>query len=396
MKELLAGIKCNKCGFCRAVCPLFDLTRLDSYAARGKLALIEGVAEKKLSAKDVAERLFQCTNCKACYAECPAGVEADAIIERARAKLVDAGAAPAPHRRMAKNARDTHNPFGESPEKRAAWLPSGSNRIFLRPEVRKQMHFAEKNFAPAGEGAEVGYFAGCFASYRMPKVATNAVRILQKVGVNFTILASEEYCCGSPFLRTGQEETAKALIRHNIMEIKKRGIETLIFSCAGCMLTFSRDYPEWAKKLHLDYDLKAVHISQFMDKLIKEHRLKFVKSVSETVTYHDPCHIGRHLGIYDEPRNVLRAIPGLRLVEMEHSMTNALCCGGGGGVRSAYKEIADALAKKRLEEAKKSGAKTLVSCCTLCEYSFIEAKNGKSGRTPTVKDLIDLALKAMG
>jgi len=372
MKELLAEIKCNKCGFCRAVCPLFGLTRLDSYAARGKLALIEGVAEKELTMKDVAERLFQCTTCKACWTECPAGVEADAIIERARAKLVDAGVAPAPHRRMAKNAGDTYNPFGELPEKRAAWLPLGST--------------------PNNKSAEVGYFAGCFASYRMQGVAKNTVRILQRAGVDFTILGSEEYCCGSPFLRTGQEETAKALIKHNIMEIKKRKIKTLIFSCAGCMLTFTRDYPAWAKKLHIDYDLKAVHISQFIDRLIRKGEIKLVKPINETVTYHDPCHIGRHLGIYEEPRNVLRAIHGLKLVEMEHSRENALCCGGGGGVRSAYKEIADALAKKRLEEAKKSGAKTLVSCCALCEYSFIEVNKGKGIK---VKDLTDLVLEAM-
>jgi len=177
------------------------------------------------------------------------------------------------------------------------------------------------------------------------------------------------------------------MMRHNVEEIKKLGVEKVIFSCAGCYRTFKKDYP--AHGVELGFEVQ--HISEFLADLVKEGKISF-KELDLSVTYHDPCHLGRHLGVYQAPRNVIQAIPKVKLVEMYRNRFNAWCCGAGGGVKSGYKDLALETADERIAEAKETGTKVLVTACPFCELNLKDAVKAKQENLE-ILDLTELLLK---
>jgi len=273
------------------------------------------------------------------------------------------------HRKIAGSIEKYGNPFGESQKDRASWA-------------------ADLGEFPAK--AEIVYFTGCTASFRTPELAVNTVKIMRHAGVDFTILGEREVCCGSNLLRTGQTGFVEDLVRKNIDAIRKIGAKAVVTSCSGCFKTFSLDYPQIAGDLGFD----VVHISQFLDQLLREGRIK-VKGLEEVVTYHDPCHMGRHVGVFDEPRRVIESIPGLKLKEMVHIKENSRCCGAGGGVKAGFSDLALSIATKRVEEAASTGADTLVSCCPFCKFNLQDAVDQEK-KTIKVKDLTGLVCEAAG
>jgi heterodisulfide reductase subunit D len=213
------------------------------------------------------------------------------------------------------------------------------------------------------------YFAGCMATYRLPSIAEATIKILKHAGLEFKMLGEEEWCCGSVTLRTGFEEDGKLMARHNVDALKAIGATRVVTACAGCFRTLSMDYPEI---LGEELPFEVVHFPTLLKEIIEEGRIDFPEGEKVSVTYHDPCHIGRHMGIYDDPREALESIPTVELREMQKNRENASCCGAGGGVRSTNRELARGAADTRLKEAEETGAEVLTTACPFCTFNLRE------------------------
>ena len=212
------------------------------------------------------------------------------------------------------------------------------------------------------------YFPGCMATYRQKKTAESTIRLLKKAGVEFKMLGEDEWCCGSVLLRTGNRKLAKKVAAHNIDAIRKTGAKKVVTSCSGCYRTLKKDYPELAGSTSFEVQ----HITEFLDELLSSGKLKLTDK-NVRITYHDPCHLGRHMGVYDIPRNVLKKIPGVTLAEMPRNREQARCCGAGGGLSSAYKSLASQIADTRFAEAESTRAEYLVTACPFCVHALAEA-----------------------
>jgi Fe-S oxidoreductase len=234
---------------------------------------------------------------------------------------------------------------------------------------------------------EALYFVGCYLSYdpRMKKVATATANILKKAGVDFGILGSKENCCGESIRKTGSEEVFRGLARENIKTFIDNGVKRIIVSSPHCYHTFKNEYPEFM----VNFDV--VHISQYLFELISAGRLEPTKEYGKKVTYHDPCYLGRHNGIYDEPREVLKKIPGLELIEMADSRKDSLCCGGGGGRIWMDTPKGERFSDLRLEQANDVGAQVLVTSCPYCITNFEESRlNLEYGDVLEIKDITEI------
>jgi heterodisulfide reductase subunit D len=191
----------------------------------------------------------------------------------------------------------------------------------------------------------------------------SAVEILNKAEIKFTILGNKEWCCGSPLLRTGQTDIIKGeYAQHNADAIQATGVEKVITACAGCFNTLKNNYPKIVGKL----PFKVYHISEYLELLLKKEKIKFTTPIEKTVTYHDPCHLGRHGKVFDAPREILKNIPGIKLIEMNRIRTKSRCCGAGGGFKIAFNEVAENIAVDRVQEAQGTGAEMIVTPCPFC------------------------------
>jgi heterodisulfide reductase subunit D len=352
---------CLQCGYCCSVCPTYDLGGWESHSPRGKLFLLKQLSQetkggkKKVKVDDrLFERMYYCTSCAACSEVCHVEIELAHMWEEVKEWLIkNKKFKPmTPHKVLCERISDPkkRNPFHDDndPEKdllknRGKWLPD-------------DVELSDK--------PEVVFFGGCTASYRLVVFSQNAVRLLHKAKVPFTILGEDEWCCGSPLLRTGQGEIIKKeFVKHNIDAIKKRGVKTVLTACAGCCNTLKHDYPKiYGKEL----PFKVYHMSEFMEDLIKKGRLKFTKPVNKKITFHDPCHLGRHARVFDAPREVIKAVPGVTLVEMPRTREESRCCGAGGGFKIAYGDLAEEIAVDRVKEAQETGAELIVTPCPFC------------------------------
>ncbi len=240
--------------------------------------------------------------------------------------------------------------------------------------------------------AKALYWVGCMASYRVRSIAISTVKILRHANVDFTLLGVKEGCCGSILLRTGQRDpVVNKYAKANVEKITSKGVETLITSCAGCFRTFRKDYPEIVE----DLPFEVLHSSQYIERLLRDGLLKFEGGLTMKVTYHDPCHLGRHMGIYDAPRMVIKAMSGVELVEMASAREESRCCGAGGGLRSAFRELSLAIATDRLKiDAIPTKARALLTTCPFCVFNLKEAASAH--RLPIeVLDLTEFVCKAL-
>jgi Fe-S oxidoreductase len=347
-KELMT---CTYCGFCKSVCPTFERVGWDPSVARGRMVLAYGLLQRDIPADpSVIRYLYQCTTCKDCERRCPSNIEVVNVVESARRDLVAAGHMLPRHRVIAENVCTTGNPYGE------------------RKSVPDTLGQHPKK-------AKVGYFVGCTATHRDRALADATLSILNKLGEDFTLL--DEVCCGSVLQRIGiEEDVVQRLWERNVEIIRSLGVEKVVFSCAGCYRMFKEEYP---KRFSLGFEVQ--HITEYLAG--KDLDLQPLERV---ITYHDPCHLGRHCGIYDAPREVLARIPGADLREMPRNRETAACCGGGGGVRSAYPELSKAIAGRRVDEA--GFADIMVTSCPFCVNNL---RAGAEGRpAPEIVDLVQL------
>ncbi len=341
---------CTMCGFCKSVCPSFKSIGWDSALSRGRIVLSYGLLIGDLQPDEsLVRNMYTCTTCADCVRRCPSKVDIVDIIEDCRADLVKAGCILPKHKAMCENILADGNPFAEKSSRRDA--------------LGKVPH-----------KAKVGYYAGCTATFRSKATAKATLSILDKLGEDYTTV--DETCCGSVMQRVGwPQEDVTELMKRNVEAIKSLGVETLVLSCAGCYRMFKVEYPKY-----VDVPFEVLHITEYLAK--KDLKLKPMSGVA---TYHDPCHLGRHCGVYDAPREVIAKIPGLEFREMEFNGKTSHCCGGGGGVRSAYPEASMDIASTRLDEA--SFADMIITTCPFCVNNLDAAKGD---RKIVVRDLVEI------
>ncbi len=330
--------RCFQCGLCDTVCPW---NRVRTFSMR-KL-----VREATFGLTEIeSEDIWLCTTCGRCPQQCPRDVkqiESGVALRRIASEYGVFPASVKPVRTINAGLVGQGNPFGEDREKRAAWAEGLSVKPFT-------------------EGMEILYFPGCYLSYdpRLKKVAKATANILNLAGVDFGILGPKENCCGESIRKTGDEELFKRLAKENIKTFIDNGVKKILVSSPHCYHTFKNEYPEF----RVNFDV--VHISQYLFELVNEGRLQLKKDYRKKVTYHDPCYLGRHNGIYDEPRGVLKKIPGLELNEMVESSSDSLCCGGGGGRVWMETQKGERFSDLRIEQALGVGAEVLATSCPYC------------------------------
>ncbi|QXE92651.1 (Fe-S)-binding protein [Geomonas subterranea] len=343
---------CARCGYCKQVCTTHPYGNgFEAFSPRAKVHFLNELRNGRAElTPEWVDRLYQCTTCERCQEVCQTDIPLVELWEAARAETVKRGLGPMPvHLKFKEFADKNGNAYGEPNEERGRWM---------LPEHR-----------PA-EGAELLVFGGCTGSFKMPAMLRTGVSILQRQGIPFAYAGPGELCCGSPILRTGQIDSAKRLIAGNLDTFHRLGVKQVVTPCGGCSKTLKHDYPRWAKELGKPWEVEVLHFSEIYVRLLREGRLKPKKAINRKITYHDPCHLGRSQGIFDEPREILAAIPGVELVEMENVRADSRCCGAGGGVRANYAAMANDIAEKRIKEAIATGADTLATMCPFCQSSF--------------------------
>jgi len=241
-------------------------------------------------------------------------------------------------------------------------------------------------------GADVAYFVGCVSSFfpRAAQIPVAVVQLLQKAEINFTTMGGEEWCCGFPLLAAGASKEIEEFVQHNVQILWDMGIETLVTSCSSCYHTWSHVYPGI---IGAELGFRVLHISQYLVELLAQGKL-VPKELEETVTYHDPCDLGRNSGVYDAPRQIIRSIPGITFVEIPTNGADAICCGGGGNLQGADGALADAIAGKRIQEAAATGASIVTSACQQCEQ-MLEKAARKEKLPVQVMDVTELLWMAV-
>lgn len=412
--------RCSQCSYCKWIpfdqmkswrfskgCPSIGYSNFQSYSARGRyavaLALINGSIGYDERVKDIA---FQCQTCGSCDVTCKVcryNLEPLGMIRELRAHLVRDGQTLPQHTALINGLQTSGNMLLRPRAERGNWA-KGLNL---------------KNIP--SEKAAVVFHAGCRFSYDegQQQVARAAVFLLNQAGVDVGIMGTAETCCGGRAYNMGFRDDFSRCAETTITAWEKAGAQTIVTSCADCYFTFKRLYPDSGARL------EVLHTVELLDSLIREGKIKLTRRVPLRVTYHDPCYLGRQgepyipwngkekkifnqvvvyeprkpryngaWGIYDPPRNVLKSIPGIELLEMERIREYSWCCGAGAGVREAYLEFSGWTVAERLEEAKATGAEAIVSACGWCEKSFMDCTDN-SGRKIKVLDVAELVQQAL-
>ncbi len=351
---------CYQCGLCDTVCPW---NRVRNFSMRNIVRQATfGLSEIE------SEDIWKCTTCGSCPQRCPRGVGTIDVTVSVRRIASEAGITPAPIHTVSASLGSVGNPLREEPTKRADWTKDLPVKTFT-------------------EGTEILYFPGCYLSYdsRLKKVAVATAKILTKAGVDFGILGAKENCCGESIRKTGAEDLFKKLAKENIKNFIDSGVKKILVSSPHCYHTFKNEYPEFK------VNFEVVHITQFLNELINDGRLNLTGEYKKKITYHDPCYLGRHNGIYDEPRNVLKKIAGIELVEMPDARESSLCCGGGGGGIWMDTKKGERFSDLRLEQAVTLGAEELVTSCPYCIVNFEDSRLGlENSEILQIKDITEI------
>lgn len=364
---------CVQCGFCRAGCPIFSQLGTESANARGRSLLAFSLLTRDLKlSKEVADKFLLCTMCRNCTQSCPCNIRIDEIVQSCRKMFLKNGIIAEPHKMILNNLEKVENPFGEPKEKRTDTYP---------------VSFQEK------EKANVLLFLGCVTSYQDTSIVPSIMKILNKAGVNYTTFGNDESCCGYVAHLIGSDDF-KTCMNKNIEKFLKLKIKTIVTPCAGCYKTFKELYPKSS-----DFDLEVYHAVEYIEKLIKHKKLKFENKKELKIIYHDPCDLGRHMGIYEEPREILKKIPNIELLEFEKNRENAKCCGGGGAMKGYAPNLSADIAYEKVLEASDMGAKIIVSGCPSCKSTLksgvakLRKEKGKKMRVMDITELVRKYLK---
>jgi heterodisulfide reductase subunit D len=385
IKELIALDSCVKCGSCVDLCPVYTqnqqleitmggfFTNLRSSIrkAYGLPAMLFGPSKTKEGSKEEIDTPYLCTLCGRCEMVCPASIDTRELRIATRGFRVEKGEVPPILNQVSDTLNRVHNIVGEPNEDRAMWLEALG-------EVPKNLYQKERS--------KIVYFVGCVASYfpMTKRIPQSFVQILDKAGIDFTLLGEEEWCCGFPLIAAGMKRNIGALIQHNVEKVKEKGAEKVICACPSCYNTWREEYKS---------GLEIFHSTQFIKKLVDEGKINF-KEKKARVTYHDPCDLGRLSGVYEAPREVLRAMPGVELVEMAGNREQCRCCGGGGDLEMVRPDLSAAIAQAKIEEIKATGADTVITACQQCVRT-IQGTARKKKIPLVVMDITEFVLKNM-
>jgi heterodisulfide reductase subunit D len=364
--------QCIKCGLCLASCPACKELLLEKYSPRGKIQLARYYSQGDLDLSDHYREIFsKCLLCGACSVTCPSGVDLKKVFVSMREQIAKERGLHPTMEKMVESLLANYNISDEDNEERGEWRD-------LLKDVQEHMYEKEK--------AEAVYFVGCVASFfpMVQSIPKNLVQIFDSAEVDFAILGGEEWCCGFPLIGAGIPEAMQNLKEHNLEKVEALGAERIVFSCPSC-------YQTWTEHYHTD--LALFHASQFLERLIGDGAIP-LKEINMTVTYHDPCDLGRNSGVYDAPRNILRSVPGLTFVELEKNQAQSICCGGGGNLEMADANLSGTVAQKKIEEIQRTGAKTVVTSCQQCVRT-IKSRARRQKIDLNVMDITELVLQAM-
>lgn len=369
---------CAQCGYCVRTCDQFYGRGWESESPRGKWYFLRDVIEGKavIQQKDVGTFLV-CTTCEECNVRCQLDLPNESSWMKLRGQLVnDEGKMTfPPFEMMAAALKSQRNIWANKIENRDAWVPED-----IRPKLKDK--------------SETAYFAGCTASFVETDIAKASLRLLDKAGVEMTILGKDENCCGIPMLISGRWDVFEQILRHNINKMKEKGVKTVITSCPACWLSWHTIYPEWAEKLGIEFPFKTKHYSEIMAAKLATGELKFDHPVNSRVTFHDSCHIGRAGDIYEPPRDLIKAIPGTEFVEMDHNREEGLCC---GSVLTLIDDpqIAAVIGEIRMQEAIDAKVDQILALCPCCQVQMRETNRKKQLNMP-VNDLASYLCKGLG
>ncbi len=362
--------KCNKCGFCLPSCPVFLATGIETYAPRGRNAITRSIVEGKAKVSPQVEKsIYQCIGCRACVEACFPAVRTNDVVVTLRKRLGSIGTMPEVHRALIENIRRFGNPLGEAKEKRTEAYPSSYH----------------------GEKGDALLFLGCVPSYQDLHIVPSTMEILKRASVSFSAQGTEEQCCGYLAYLVGSDDFEE-IARKNIQKIKNRSPKFIVTPCAGCTKTFRELYPKIT-----GFEIPVYHTTEYVQKLIEEEKLNFATPIGKRVAYHDPCDLGRHLKVYDPPRAVLKALPGVELVEFPTNRNLAKCCGGGGGLKAFDIDLSGEVARERILEAERIGAELVVSGCPSCKSNLqVAAARLRKEKKAKIKvlDITELVVQA--
>jgi len=355
----------------------------------GKMWIARSILSGDLEfSEELRDVIMPCITCGQCSSQCENKIPTVDIIESLRAACVEAGIPMIEkHQLVDKLVKQLNNPYGGKAEERLKWAEDAGLGKYIN-----------------NKNAKIGYYVGCTASYRQVEVAIATAKIFEQLGVDFTLI-EDEVCCGSPFFRVGAITTGQELMNKNLESFKN--MEQVLFSCAGCYRTFTVDYPKWMTNGD-ELPFKTMHAFEYVSNLIKEGKIKFKPNKElkgKVVTYHDPCHTGRHFAhemeqsmiknsknlmmdmrkinkMIDEwfeiPRVILRKLEedvGIKFIEMYRIKNNSMCCGAGGGVRAGYPDFSLRTASLRCDEANAVGADILTTECPFCWRNLTDAND---------------------
>ena len=373
---------CSQCGYCVEECDQFYGRGWESQSPRGKWYWLREYMEgREKWDQFMAHTILACTTCELCNVRCSASLPIEPAWMKLRGLLIDEKKMMTipPFEMMAAATRKQGD----------IWAGYRKNRDDWFPQDLKEKH-------GPGHKAKTVYFAGCTASYVEQDIGMATVRLLDAAGVDFTYLGEKENCCGIPMLMCGKWDVFAETIKKNMAAAKAAGADTVITSCPACNMMWRKTYPEWAKKLGIEYNIEAKHYSEVLAEKIKSGQFKFPanKLPPTTVTWHDSCHIGRVSGVYEPPRDVIKSIPNVKLVEMDYNREAAHCC---GSVLTLIKDppVAADVGKTRLDEALEAGADKVLALCPCCEFQFRVTADKKKIPVEAV-DLARFAASALG
>lgn len=373
---------CSQCGYCVEECDQFYGRGWESQSPRGKWYWLREYLEGRAKWNQAqVDTFLVCTTCELCNLRCSAALPIEPSWMKLRGKLIEEQKRMTfpPFEMMAEALRSQGNIWAGYRKNRADWFP----------EDLKEKH-------GPGRKSAVMYFAGCTASYVERDIAIATVRLLDRAGVDFTYAGNPENCCGTPMLAAGKWELFGETMEKNIEVARSCGADTIVSSCPACNMMWRHVYPVWAKKAGVEFNFQVKHYSEIMAEKIKSGQFIFPQNNMQpvTVTWHDSCHIGRVSGVYDAPRDLIRAIPNVTLVEMEHNRADAHCC---GSVLTLVKDppVAADIGKIRLNEALTAGAQKVLALCPCCEVQLrVTAKN--KNMPVEIVDLAHFAGSALG
>jgi len=342
------------------------------------MQVIKGLLNGEIKVNEyVMDKMYKCALCGYCLWRCPPGVKTTDAIKAARAYLVEHGSYPWVVDRVYENLSQGHSIYSMPDEARAEWVDYANLGDIVK----------------TGKKAEVVYFPGCATSFtsRAMNIASMSSQILEGLNLEWTILGKDEWCCGNPLTLSGKMGLFEDIVKHNVKAIHSQGAKMVVTSCSGCYRTFLQEYPRVMGSLGFE----VYHMTQLLEKMIDLGRISFSEKLDMRVTYHDPCELGRFMGVYEAPRKVLRTVPGVNLVELPHNRSITACCGGGGLLKATNPDIALKLGFKKLEEARNLNVETIVSSCPSCKLNILDAiaAHGDKVQMLDVTEIVGKALK---